>query len=174
MIDTSALGAHKASVQAHFDRLAPEMPRWRRKSWYYHRDIERLCRRLIPAGASVLDIGCGTGELLAAVAPREGVGVDLSSAMVEQARARFPNLEWHVGDAEALDFGGRTFDYIILSDLVGHLEDIWAAFQRLKPLARPDTRIIVTYYNYFWEPLLHAAEAVGAVTYWILALLGAG
>ena len=161
MIDTSALGAHKASVQAHFDRLAPEMPRWRRKSWYYHRDIERLCRRLIPAGASVLDIGCGTGELLAAVAPREGVGVDLSPAMVEQARARFPNLEWHVGDAEALDFGGRTFDYIILSDLVGHLEDIWAAFQRLKPLARPDTRIIVTYYNYFWEPLLHAAEAVG-------------
>lgn len=151
---------HKDSVRDHFDRLAPEMSRWRRKSWYYHRDIERLCRRLIPPGASVLEIGCGTGELLASVNPRDGVGIDLSPAMIGEARARFPGLTWQVGDAESLELG-RQFDYIILSDLVGHLEDIWEAFQRLKPLARPNTRVIVTYYNYLWEPALHLAEAVG-------------
>jgi SAM-dependent methyltransferase len=150
----------KRAVREHFDRLAPEMPKWRRKSWYYHRELERLCRHLVPAGASVLEIGCGTGELLAALEPSKGVGIDLSPAMIAQARAEFPGLTWEVGDAEQLT-PGRTFDYIILSDLVGHLEDIWAAFQCLKPLARPDTRVVITYYNYLWEPLLHAAEAIG-------------
>ncbi|HEV8311096.1 MAG TPA: glycosyltransferase, partial [Methylomirabilota bacterium] len=111
-------------------------------------------------GQSVLEIGCGTGDLLAAVEPREGVGLDLSPRMVERARAKFPGLTWLVGDAEALALD-RRFDYVIMSDLLGHLEDVWSAFQQLKGVARPDTRVIITYYNHFWEPVLRAAELVG-------------
>ena len=160
MITTSDLSPHKLAVRQHFDRLAPQMRKWRRKSWYYHRELERLSAHLIPAGASVLEIGCGTGELLASLRPSVGVGIDLSPAMIDEARRRFPDLTWEVGDAEHLQ-PGRTFDYIVLSDLVVHLEDIWAALQCLKPLARPDTRVLVTYYNYWWEPVLHLAEAIG-------------
>jgi SAM-dependent methyltransferase len=107
------------------------MERWRRKSWYYHQELRRFCRDTIPPGQSVLEVGCGTGGLLAAVDPREGVGVDLSPRMVERARAQFPYLTWLEQDAEALDLG-RQFDYVILSDLLGHLEDIWRAFRRLQ------------------------------------------
>jgi SAM-dependent methyltransferase len=153
------LSSHKRVVQQHFDRLAPEMDRWRRKSWYYHQELQRFCRDTIPPGQSVLEIGCGTGELLAAVDPGEGVGVDLSPKMVERARARFPHLTWLEQDAETLDLG-RQFDYVILSDLLGHLEDIWLAFRRLQSVCRPDTRLVITYYNYLWEPMLQLAEAV--------------
>ena len=47
----------------------------------------------------MLELGSGTGELLAALKPREGVGIDISPGMVEVARKRFPHLEWIVGDA---------------------------------------------------------------------------
>jgi SAM-dependent methyltransferase len=154
------LTPHKQAVREHFDRLAPEMDRWRRKSWYYHREIQRFCRFAIPPGASVLELGCGTGDLLAAVEPREGLGVDLSPRMIEAARARHPHLSWMVGDAEALDLD-RRFDYVILSDLLGHLEDIWTAFQGLRHVTRPDTRVVVTYYSHLWEPVLRVAERLG-------------
>ena len=157
------LTPHKRAVQAHFDRLAPEMDRWRRKSWYYHRELQRFCRFVIPPGSSVLEIGCGTGDLLASVEPRDGVGVDLSPAMVKLAQQKFPHLTWVVGDAEALDLD-RRFDYVILSDLLGHLEDIWSALQGLKRVAGSDTRVVITYYNYLWEPLLRLAEKMGQRT----------
>lgn len=151
------LTAHKRAVQEHFDRLAPGMDQWRRKSWYYHQELQRFCRFVIPPGASVLELGCGTGELLASLEPRDGVGIDLSSRMVERAREKFPHLTWRVGDAESHDLD-KPFDFIILSDLLGHLEDIWSTFRGLKCVSRPETRIIITYYNYLWEPLLRLAE----------------
>lgn len=157
------LTPHNEAIRTHFDRLAPEMSRWRRKSWYYHSQLEQFCRLLIPPGADVLEIGSGTGDLLAAVQPRRGVGVDISPEQVALARARFPHITWIVGEAESIDLGVQ-FDYIILSDLLGHVEDVWAVFQHLKRFCRPSTRIIVTYYNYLWEPILKFAELVGLRT----------
>src|SRR5688500_6961251 len=123
------LTPHKRAVRAHFDGLAPSIDRWRRMSWYYHREIESFARFVIPPGSSVLELGCGTGELLDAVRPSVGVGIDISPKMIEIARVRFPHLGWKVADAESLDLG-RTFDYVVISDLLGHLEDIWTTFQR--------------------------------------------
>ena len=157
------LSPYKRAVQAHFDRLAPRMHHWRRKSRYYHRELERFCRFVIPPRSSVVEIGCGTGELLAAVEPREGVGVDLSPRMIERAREQFPGLEWIVGDAETLSLD-RRFDYVIMSDLLGHLEDILRAFQVVKWACRPDSRIVITYPNGLWEPWLRLAELIGQRT----------
>jgi SAM-dependent methyltransferase len=153
---------HKQAVQEHFDRLSDDIERWYGKSWYYHRELERFCRFVIPAGASVLELGCGPGHLLAAVKPGEGVGVDLSPMMVKLAQSRYPHLTWVVADAEALDeLGDRRFDYIILSDLLGHLEDIWQTFDGLHRRCHPHTRIVITYYSYLWEPVLKLAERMG-------------
>jgi SAM-dependent methyltransferase len=158
-----ALTPHKLAVRDHFDRLAPQFAQWRRKSWYYHREIEGFTRFVIPPGSSVLELGSGTGELLNALQPRDGVGVDLSPKMVDIARGRFPQLTWIVGDAETLALN-RTFDYVVLSDLLGHLEDIWSSFHQLRNLVHADSRVVVTYYNYLWEPLLRIAELVGQRT----------
>ncbi len=118
----------------------------------------------MPPGASVLEIGCGTGDLLAALQPAEGVGVDLSSRLIERAQQKHPQLQFIVGDAESLDapeLRNRRFDYVVLSDVVGLLPDVWAAFRALRGVCVARTRVIVTYYNFLWEPLLKLGERLG-------------
>ena len=143
-----------------FDELAPTRDKWKARYPTYHREIERLCRHLIPPGASVLEIGSGTGDLLHALRPRQGLGIDLSPRMVEIARKKYPELEFAVGDAEALDLR-EQFDYVLLSDLVGHLDDVWSAFRNLRQVCHAATRVVVTYYNHLWEPALRLAERLG-------------
>ena len=88
---------------AEFDRYAPERERWVARNAAYYSAIERLVAFCVPPGASVLEVGCGTGDLLAALRPSEGVGVDLSSKLIERARQKHPNLQFLVADAETLD-----------------------------------------------------------------------
>jgi len=144
----------------HFDAVAPIRNKWRRKGSYYHRELEKYLRYLIPKGSSVLEIGCGTGEMLAAVEPSRGVGVDISSGMVKQARENFPELEFRVDDLEDLKISEK-FDYIILSETIGHVDDIQLAFRQLHKVSTPETRIIIIYFNYLWAPVIKTAEALG-------------
>ena len=154
----------KRALAAHFDALAPERGRWKAKNAYYHRAIERLCRRFVSPGARVLELGCGDGDLLASLSPdpAASLGVDLSAGMVEQARVRHPGLRFVVGDAEALDLPGeRPFDAVVASDLVGHLDDVYATFRSVRRLCHDGTRLVVTYYNFVWEGVLQAGERLG-------------
>lgn len=143
-----------------YDRLAPLRRKFQSRNRYYHREIEQAYRFIIPEGASILEIGCATGDLLAALRPSRGVGIDFSGQMLELARARHPHLEFIQMDAEALHLN-ETFDYVIISGLVGDLEDIQLFFSRLHQVTRPDTRIVIDYYNHLWEPFIGLAEAVG-------------
>ncbi len=128
---------------------------------YYHQLLHRLYRFLVPPGMCVLELGCSSGELLAAVQPARGVGVDFSPAMIDLARRRHPQLEFHVADA--LDFStAETFDYLIVSDLVNDLPDVQAALARLLDAAHPGTRLVVNFFNNLWRPVLAAAEKIGA------------
>ncbi len=149
---------------AEYDRWAAERDQWRAKNAAYYRAIERLVRFVVPPNASVLEIGCGTGDLLAALKPRDGVGVDISPRLVDEARRKHPLIEFVVADAETLDapeLDGRTFDYVVLSDVVGSLYDVWSALRALRRLCNPRTRVVVTYYNFVWEPILKLGERLG-------------
>jgi SAM-dependent methyltransferase len=149
---------------AEFDRLAPEREHWMAKNAAYYRAIERLVAFCVPPGASVLEIGCGTGDLLAALRPSDGVGIDLSSKLIERAREKHPSLQFIVDDAESLDapeLRNRRFDYVVLCDVVGLLPDVWLAFRALRRVCSPHTRVIVTYYNFLWEPVLKLGERFG-------------
>jgi SAM-dependent methyltransferase len=149
---------------AEYDRLADERDRWRAKNAAYYRNLERLVRFIVPDGANVLEIGSGTGDLLAALRPSRGTGIDISPSHVALARHKHPQLEFVVGDAETLDLpelAGRTFDYVVMSDVVGRLHDVWSAFRALRRVCHPRTRIVITYYNFVWEPLLKLGERIG-------------
>jgi len=108
----------------------------------------------------VLEIGCGTGTLLASLAPRRGVGVDLSARMVAIASAKFPDLAFVAADAERLDLG-ETFDFVIVPDVIEHLTDVPAMFRSARGCCRPGSRVIVTCVNPLWAPALHLAERLG-------------
>jgi hypothetical protein len=104
----------------------------------------------------VLDLGCGTGALLNALRPSEGIGVDLSDRMIECAKTSYPHLKFLHGDVEQLgDLPSLegVFDVIVLSDTVGVLDDCWQAFKGLHRFCRPETRVIVTYHSPVWGPL---------------------
>src|SRR5262245_31394289 len=77
-------------LAAYYDGLAEDWDRYRARNAYYHRTQRALFRAAVPPGSSVLELGCATGDLLAVVGPARGVGVDLSSRMVEIARRKHP------------------------------------------------------------------------------------
>lgn len=159
-----SLTPRKQRLAALMDRLAPERAAWIDRRAYFHAEDLRFLRFAIPEGARVLEIGCGVGDLLAGLKPGRGVGIDLSAGMIEQARARHPGLEFHHGDAEspeALAALKGPFDFIILSDTVGDLEDIESTLGLVHGLCDADTRLIIAYHSRLWMPVLRAGEMFG-------------
>src|ERR1700736_5334299 len=74
----------------------------RKPGRYYHDEITRIYQFLVPPGQRVLELGCGEGDLLAALKPTRGVGVDFSAEMAARAQANHPELTIIVGDAQEL------------------------------------------------------------------------
>jgi SAM-dependent methyltransferase len=148
---------------AYFESLASQRSSYRRRFQYYYDDIARYCGYFIHSEASVLEVGCGTGELLQQVPGRRKVGIDFSSKMVEEARRQFPSIEFHVMDAEQVDLQG-SFDVILVSNLVGFLDDVQRMLEGLHRVCHDRTKIILTYHNHVWEPLFNLAEKAGVKT----------
>ncbi len=147
----------KEGIRDHFEQIADDYDGWKRKASHYYSLLAEIYREFVPEGASVLEVGCGTGTLLASLRPRRGVGVDVSARMVEIARAKFPGLTFLAGDAERLALGER-FDFIIVPDVIEHLADVPAMFRSVHGCCRPGSRVIVTCVNPLWAPVLHLAE----------------
>ncbi|MDP3784913.1 MAG: glycosyltransferase [bacterium] len=150
----------KAELKDFFDAAAPVRDFWKHRNRYYHDTLKKIARFYIPPRNQVLEIGSGTGDLLAAVGPKEGLGIDFSEEMIKIASQKFPNLRFVNGDAENLKLDEK-FDYVLFSDLVGYLLDIECAFKELKKVSHPRTKIVITYYNYLWEPVLRLGEIIG-------------
>jgi 2-polyprenyl-3-methyl-5-hydroxy-6-metoxy-1,4-benzoquinol methylase len=148
----------KKEIVERFDQFAKKRLGWINRNRYYYEEQRRYFKFLIPESLSVLEVGCGTGDLLNALKPGRGVGIDFSREMTAIARERFPHLEFKQIDVEVLEPWGETFDIIILADVIGHLQDIEETFRRLGPFCKPDTRIIISYYNFLWEPILKIGE----------------
>jgi ubiquinone/menaquinone biosynthesis C-methylase UbiE len=144
-----------------FDHYASTVEKWRRRNAGYHRALSSLVRFYVPEGSSVLEVGSGTGDLLAATRPRRGVGIDISGEMVRLAQKGFHDLEFHQMAAEKLDLGGEKFDYILLSDLTGFLFDIRLVLERLRGVCHAETRVVMHWYSRAWQPILTAAEKLG-------------
>lgn len=163
------LSQRKEAIREHYDRLAPKRDAWIDRNASFHKEDQRCMRFFIPEGLRVLDLGCGTGHLLAGLKPSFGVGIDISPRMVERAERnyppeRHPNLSYRVGDIEdpetiaALE---GPFDAIILSDTIGLLDDVEATLAHLHSVCSRDTRIVVAYYSWLWTPILALAELLG-------------
>ena len=116
---------------------------------------------LIPKGLRILDLGCGTGDLLAALEPEFGVGIDFSPVMIEKAKKKYPDYQFTLGDIEDPEIISQLpgpFNIIILSDTIGQLDDCQTCLERLHVLCNDDTRIIISYYSSLWQPVLGIAE----------------
>jgi glycosyltransferase involved in cell wall biosynthesis/ubiquinone/menaquinone biosynthesis C-methylase UbiE len=160
-VGTGATDPIKERVRERYDRLASTRDMWYRRSHYYHDHVERTLRGLIPAGSTVLELGSGTGNLLAALQPSRGLGLDLSPEMVKVAQRNHPQLEFDVGDAEDFRIPNTTFDFVVASDVVGELEDIAAMLERVREVSNEETRLILTFHNPALEGVLRVAQRFG-------------
>jgi len=149
--------AYRAKRIAHWNSVAATFSNRPRVARSYHRRLERVYGFLVPAGSRVLEIGCGTGDLLAALAPERGVGVDFSPAMVAEARRRYPNLTFIEADAHDLSALEGPFDVIVLSDLLDDVWDVQALLDGLHRLCHPGTRIVTNFFSRLWEIPLRIA-----------------
>jgi 2-polyprenyl-3-methyl-5-hydroxy-6-metoxy-1,4-benzoquinol methylase len=111
-------------------------------------------------GATVLEVGCGTGSILASLRPSRGLGVDLSPRMIAIAAARHPELEFIAADAAALP-PGEQFDFVIVPDVIEHLSDPAAVFRAVLGRCHAGTLVIVACVSPRWAPVLHLAERLG-------------
>ena len=117
----------------------------------YQDAVYRWVGRLVKGtGATVMDVGCGSGDkLVRHVAPRAGrsIGVDQPSG-IRLASERFGDHEWVSVDlAEAASWsqlGTMSPDLVLCSDVVEHLEDPYELLVRLRDLAGPSGRVVVS------------------------------
>jgi len=145
----------------HWNSVARRMDSHKGLGGPYHRRLAQILKFLVPKGKRVLEIGCAQGDLLAALEPAVGVGIDFSAEMVQRAEQKHPHLHFVEADAHALALDER-FDIIVLSDLVNDLWDVQKVFEQIKGLSEPHTRVIVNFYSRLWELPL----AIGAALRW--------
>jgi len=88
-----------SDVKDHFDEIASNHDYWKKRNWYYYQNLKKIIREFVPVDKTVLEIGCGTGDILASVEPKYGIGADISPKMVEIAKSRyngFTNLDFYI------------------------------------------------------------------------------
>ncbi len=119
-----------------------------------HSEANGLARTLTAARISseqrVLDVACGPGIVSCAAALQAAhvTGIDLTPAMIVQARERqtslkLNNIEWHVGDATQLPFANDTFDVVLTRYSFHHMPNPTATLCEMKRVCRPGGRVVV-------------------------------
>lgn len=160
-VEDAAASRYRGERAAFWDGVARRFAGHRGFGAAYQRRLAALYRFQVPPGERVLEVGCGEGDLLAAVAPEAGIGVDFSAEMVALARARHPGLRFEVADAHDLATVEGPFDAILLSDLLNDVWDAQRVLEEVRRLCRPRTRLVLNFYSRLWGPPLTLARRLG-------------
>ena len=127
---------HEYSAEYYVRR--PMHPMWRVEA--------KLMRSLVgPAReGTVVDVGCGAGDLLSFLAPTKGIGIDANPTAVQLAAARFGQYEFHQSDAAELGAADGSVDCVVSMHLIEHVtrpEQVLAAWRQA---LRPGGKIVIT------------------------------
>jgi SAM-dependent methyltransferase len=160
-ISPQLFSQRKRSLLDQFEASGGQQYRGGKFNASYREDDRKFMRFLIPPNKRVLELGCGRGDLLAALEPSYGVGIDFSAKIIAKAKTLHPDLLFVLGDVEdwaTLASIEGPFDYIVIADTIGMFEDIDGTLRLVHHLCAPSTRIIIAYYSHLWEPILRLGE----------------
>ena len=154
------------SVRTFYEEHHDGLEAARRARRYFYRYLSRILQARVPPGLRILDVGCGTGSLLADLRPSHGVGIDLSRRAVAQARTAHPAAELHFLEGDGTDpavlaHAGGPFDVVLLVNVVTHFTDVQQALEALGTVCHRRTRVFIYSYSRLWQPVFRAAEALG-------------
>ena len=150
----------ESTTEAHFNATAKYYDFWKKKNQYYYDNLISLYKSLIRSGMTVMEIGCGTGTIIASLDPREGQGIDISEEMVLIAKRKYGGRSNLRFDRENILERADPIrkDYVILADVLEHVEDLPAFIRHLALRVTPGATMIVSIANPRWEPVLLLAE----------------
>ncbi len=133
--------------------------RWKRKMAAYREHTIKFLSQVVPENKKVLLIGCLTSEILEALRPSYGVGLDVSEEAVRLARANCqnPNVRYHCALPEEYKTTEK-FDYVILLNVVDHSDDVLALVDSVSKFVHEDSRVILSMLNPLWHPLVKFAS----------------
>jgi len=161
MSDSARRAPAATDVGAGYDEVAEGYDD-RHRSWRTVRRFERIDApqlRIARGARRVLEIGCGTGRLLAKARAHRRVGLDVSRRMVAQAAGR--GLRVVAGSAERLPFADHSFDAVLSGNGVFVYVDYASCFAECARVLAPGGRLAAHQYAArTWSPrrLLHPAE----------------
>jgi ubiquinone/menaquinone biosynthesis C-methylase UbiE len=131
-----------------YDRLARIYDaRW---AFYIRESLRHtLDRIVVQPGDLLVDVGCGTGQLLAATCAQmpaaRHVGIDVSMPMLGSARARLPStVKLIQGSAEALPLESASVDWLVSTSAFHYLCDPFAARREFRRVLRPGGTLVLT------------------------------
>ncbi|HQV79204.1 MAG TPA: bifunctional class I SAM-dependent methyltransferase/glycosyltransferase family 2 protein [Chitinophagales bacterium] len=150
----------KQEIYAHFEQNAGDYLQYRKRFSYYGKDIINYLNFFISESDTVLEIGCGNGDTIHHLKGKEKTGIDFSPKMIEVAKANFSDVDFLVMDAENIKLE-KKFDVIIFNNIIGYLENVQDVFYAIKKNCHEHTRVIISYYNHYWQPLLNLGETIG-------------
>ncbi|MCL7423349.1 MAG: class I SAM-dependent methyltransferase [Methylobacter sp.] len=107
-----------------YNKISDRWDSARRKFYGREREYLDVLLSALPGGASVIDLGCGTGRPMAEDVISRGyrvIGIDQSSEQIKKAAERFPEQRWVLSSMEAYGFNDG-FDAAIIWDSLFHIE----------------------------------------------------
>ncbi len=148
---------HLQQMALAFETTSPQLG-WAARN--YRAALGKYFRHFVAPDASVLEIGCGTGDLLALLPNRDITGVDLAAAPLAAARTRLPHGNFYQQAGEKLHLE-RSFDVIIVSDTLNLAADVQQLLWQLHTVSHERTRLVINFHNHLWRPLLTFAGWFG-------------
>jgi SAM-dependent methyltransferase len=148
---------HLAIVEAHYEAGVTLT-----KAALSYRDmLAHYYNLLIPESASVLEVGCGAGDLLERLKSTNRTGIDLSEDQTKLAKEKIPNGSFYVQAGEDLCLPDQLFDYIIVSETINLAADVQRLLENLKSVSHENTRLIVNLHSALWRPIIWAGTKAG-------------
>ena len=148
---------HLENVRQHYNSRSNQLS-WPARG--YRESLARYYNFLIPKNASVLEVGCGDGDLLARLHTRRITGIDIAENRILAARRRLPHGAFYVQAAEEMELTG-PFEFIVLSDTLSLAADIQRVFAKLHRVTAPETRLLINSASSMWQPFHFLATKLG-------------
>ncbi len=147
-----------SKIAEHFDNIAKDYDSYKKNNSFYYSNLKNLLARLIPKNSKVMEIGCGTGDILAHLEPKSGYGVDISRNMVRLAKSKYKQLD---NLTFSTTYPDGLYDYVFMADVVEHLDNPLRVFEAAYKHLRKKGIFVITMANPIWEPLLMFWEKMG-------------
>lgn len=150
------------ATRQHWDALAESYDDAKRRNDVYYRALKHCFDNAVPSAARgrVLEVGCGTGQIIASLRPLNGVGIDISEKMIEQAQQQFASrseLTFAVMDAAAIG-GLGEFDAVVSADVMEHVPQWRDVVRAMVAACRAGGIIAISTPNPLWALLLWILE----------------